>query len=71
MVTVPQQRVLEYLAANPGATTTEIIDALFGADEHGELVVSICLAALEKKGLVGADNRIVTVELSSSRVATG
>jgi hypothetical protein len=59
MMTTSQRRVLEYLVEHPEALPTEITAALYPQDADGDVIVSISLTALEKKGLIGADNRVM------------
>lgn len=59
MMTVHQQRVLDYLAAHPGAFTSEIVAELYRTEPNGDLLVSVCLAALENTGLINSENRVV------------
>jgi hypothetical protein len=59
MMTFLQRQVLDFLSANPGATTSEIVNAICGDDEHGELAVSVCLTALENRGVITPENRLV------------
>jgi len=59
MMTVHQQRVLDYLAAHPGAFTSEIVAGVYATEANGDLLVSVCLAALQKRGLIDENNRVV------------
>ena len=52
MMTVAQQSVLDFVTNNPGALTTDIVAALYATDPNGDLLVSVCLAALERRGLI-------------------
>ena len=58
-MTLPQHRVFEYLAAHPGALTSEIVAALYPSEANGDLLGSVCLTALAKQGLISEDNRVL------------
>ena len=59
MMTAHQQLVLDYLTAHPGAFTSEIVAKLYPSEPHGDLLVSVCLAALENTGRIDMNNCVV------------
>ena len=68
-MTVHQHRVFEYLAAHPGALTSEVIAALYPSEPSGDLLVSVCLTALAKQGLIADDNRVLPLRTAEAHPA--
>src|SRR6266550_3380513 len=70
MMTMSQQKVLDYVTDHPAALTTEIVAALYPTDPNGDLIVSVCLAALERRGLIGVQPEARAVALRETTGVT-